>query len=145
MRQPISDERFRALMIAANAAVEDAAVDTLERVLANGGDPLYPPNGGLTDEERSALPTGSLTPIQRDAFRKVLAGAAAGAIFRLFGVIDAVGDPEGYDGLWLPIHLCETEEEEDADQGMLHDTFFEAYWDWRSQRGDRGWTLDLAP
>lgn len=143
MRQQISDERFRALMIAANAAVEDAAVDTLERLLAGGDDPVYPPNGGLTEEERSALPARPLTPIQRDAFRKVLAEAAATAMFRVFAVIDAVGDPEGYDGLWLPVHLCEPEGDEH--QEMLHDEFFDAYWDWRSERGDRGWRLDRAP
>lgn len=133
----ISSEEHRALCVEANAAVEAAAVEALER-LRGRGEPFYPPNGGLTDEERDALPRLDSAAAE-SAMRKVLADAAASAMFRVFCVIDGVGDPVAFDGAWAAYGIAEAEE----DVPFLHDGMLDAYWDWRDIRPDPGWRLDM--
>ena len=42
------------------------------------------------------------------------------------------------------VKLIDEEYQKDAHQfdDMLHDGFFETYWEWRKVRGDKKWKLD---
>ncbi|WP_165976421.1 hypothetical protein [Bacillus salipaludis] len=49
--------------------------------------------------------------------------------------MDAVRDPEDVelDDTWLGLTLSEPNEEEE-NEGFLHDEVYDAYWDWSDQR-----------
>lgn len=140
----LSDGRREALLIEVHRTIEEAATQAAE-VIA-GVQPIaavgYPPNGGLSEAEASLVRSGGRGAEAVPALRKIVAEAASAPIFRLFTLIDGVGDPEDWDGEWSPIELREASDDED--QPMLHDELFESYWAWVERRGDPGWRLDSA-
>ena len=88
----------------------------------------YPPNGSLSSAERAALSELSLSDAAASGLTKMLADASATAVFQWLCVVDAVGDPEGHPyECWLGANLAEPDEE--IDTPMLHDEFFDSWWD----------------
>jgi hypothetical protein len=140
----LSDEKREALLVEVHRAIEQAATQAAEAIAGVRPVPAfgYPPNGGLNDAEASLLRAGARGAEAVPALRKVIADAASVPLFRLFTLIDAVGDPDDWEGDWLPLQLREAPEDED--QPMLHDELFESYWTWVERRGDPGWRLDSA-
>lgn len=131
-----------ALFIEIHRAIEDAASRTAAALRTGGVDLSYPPNAGFSPAEQSALESLNVTPDLESAFIKIIADAASSSLFRLFCLLDGVGDPEGYDGVWLGLSLSQPSEDEEQGD-MLHDDLFESYWKWRVVRPDPGWKLDV--
>ena len=50
-------------------------------------------------------------------------------------------DPESED--WTGVKLVDADTVGDPPYAMLHDDFYDKYWDWRKTRGDKGWRLDM--
>jgi hypothetical protein len=140
-----TEAQREALLVEAHRAIEEAATRAAEMIA--GVRPLeelaYPPNGGLTGAEESALSDGATGPDAVAPLRKIIADAAAAPLFKVFALIDGVADPEDWDGDWLPMQLSEIEEG-DVEPEMLHDAFFDAYWTWVGQRPDEAWRLDTT-
>ena len=140
----LADAKREALLVEVHRAIEEAATQAAEAIagVTPVPDPAYPPNGGLSEAEASLITAGARGAEAVGAIRKVIADAAAAPLFRLFALIDGVGDPEAWNGNWLPLELREAPE--GTYQPMLHDELFESYWSWVERRGNRGWRLDSA-
>ena len=76
--------------------------------------------------------------------RKLIADNSAGIIFNMFNFFDGTGTPKNDDGTWTGIKLVDEEQNENSApiDDMLHDKFYETYWEWRKIRGDKKWKLD---
>lgn len=94
----------------------------------------YPPNGGLTEQEKKSLEQLASNDILRDALRKLFASNSAAVIFELFSVIDGTGDPDTKAGEWSGAMLTDMPEDFDEYVEFLHDHFYETYWLWRNKR-----------
>lgn len=138
---PLDEAGRKALLVEAHHLVEQQATRAAEALcgLRSPGELYYPPNGGLTERERSALPAEP-HPEHVSLFRKVIADSIATAFFNFFAVVDAVGDPYEYPGVWLPLRFELAGD--DSDETMLHAAFFDTYRNWRDLRPDPGWQLD---
>lgn len=136
----MTEKQRTALMTDLHRQIESAAVRAAQAIVGSQETPhlTYPPNGGLTPVERAALTSLTRSPALDSALRRVVADAAADAIFHLFCLLDGVADPINYTGTWMPLPVGKG----NADGGMLHDEFMGSYWEWRSQRPDAGWRLD---
>lgn len=128
------DPPIEALFWEIHAEIEDAARAVLSGIGSNHA-PVrlaYPPNEELTAEELDSLRSLQLNSAQRSGLRKLVADAASRPSFRAFCLIDGVGDPEQYPiGEWLGLRICKAEED-DPQEEMLHDAFFETWWAWKS-------------
>jgi hypothetical protein len=122
-------------------SIEAAAHDAARELKTHSVDLAYPPNAGLTSGEQEALNLLTFDPMTESGVRKVIANAAMRPIFHLFALFDGVADPEGVDD-WLGVVLRSARESDDNDS-MLHDEFFDSYWEWRDVRPDPGWRLDM--
>ncbi|MEP0264289.1 hypothetical protein [Dokdonia sp.] len=102
----------------------------------------YPPNGGLTESEKTELSKLTINPTLKSALRKILASNTADCFFSLLNIIDGTADPTVEYGEWSEVMLVDHEEEHDM-ESMLHDDFYGTYWDWKEERTHPGWELDL--
>ena len=135
----LAEEQRQALLVDLHRSIEESASETVEWLRAGADEPFlsYPPNGELSEEEWRALEGLVSTDVVATGLRKLVANAAAGPLWTLFALLDAVGDPESYDGEWMPLELVPSEDGEN-----FHELWLEAYWDWRRRRPDPGWKLD---
>ena len=143
----LNEHQQNALLVKANAEVEQRADDAARIIcgLDPVGEVAYPPNGGLLDGELAQLERLRQHPESVAPVRKIVADAISRAIFHFLSCIDGVAEPPGYTDPWLPISLhmpIDESEDEPEDLDMYHNSFFDAYWDWRDQRPDPGWRLD---
>jgi hypothetical protein len=138
----MTEQEKEALFIEVHRAIEEAAASTAAALRNQDIGLSYPPNAGLSPAEQQALASLPATPDAESALRKVIADAAAAPLFRLFSLLDGVGDPTDYEGLWLGLSLKTPSEQDQEPEIMLHDEFFESYWMWREKRPDPGWRLD---
>ncbi len=138
----LSETNRKTLMLYLHKSIEECADQAATQI--NDGEAsemiVYPPNGGLTDEEQAALDNLKHNDILRNALRKVLADNASAVLFRFLNVIDGTGDPDT--GEWSDVILADRPDDFDEDQEFLHDAFFETYWDWRAMR-TANFKLDL--
>ena len=128
------DPTIEALLWETHAEIEDAARVVLSSIGSGQGSPgvSYPPNGELTAEEREALHGLQLDSVQRSGLRKLITDAASRPFFRVFCLIDGVGDPEQHPmDEWLGLRIRKAEVD-DPQGEMLHDAFFESWWAWKS-------------
>ncbi len=125
------DEATRnAIFIDIHASVARASAWVLETL--GREDPRYPPEGGLTAEERQALADMQLSPRARSGLRKLVASACVTPVFDFLCLLDGVADPEtGSFDPWLGLTLAPKPEE---DEPMLHDELYESYWLYKEQR-----------
>ena len=137
----LTQREKEALFIEIHRAIEDAAARTAAALRAGAVDLAYPPNAGLSPAEQAALQSLKVTRDLESALRKVLADAASTPLFQFFTLLDGVGGPREYDGEWLGLVLSKPGGDEEQGE-MLHDEFFDSYWQWRARRPDPGWKLD---
>jgi hypothetical protein len=142
-KYPLSESNRNILLMELNKAIEDAAEAGAKDVLQQDFDNLavYPPNGGYTYEEKVALRSIASVPNAESALRKVLANASASVIFNMLNWFDGTSDPESES--WTGVTLVDSDTVGDPPYAMLHDDFYDKYWDWRETRGDKGWSLDM--
>lgn len=124
----MTEEALRRLMVDLHAGIAAASADVVARL--GSGEPSpelsYPPGASLASDEIEQL--RSFAQSVPPALQKVVADSMAALLFRLFAVMDGVGDPEdGRDDLWLGVSLAQRT---DDDATMLHDEFFATYWDY---------------
>lgn len=133
----IDDTTRKALLVEAHRLIEAATADALkaiERTPKLTYPPAGPEDAGLNVDEQQAVLALDLSPEAKSGIRKIVSNAVAGALFGLFCVVDGVGDPRGWQGgTWLGVDL--TEPEKGRDRPMLHDEFYEVYWDFIERRG----------
>jgi len=134
--KPISDDHRQLVLVELHRAIQASAAEAVTKLgTKDVAETTYPPNGGLNASEVAALRGLSLDGPARDGLTKVIADAIASAAFRFFCVMDGVGDPEGVqEERWLGVQLAEPDEE---DHPMLHDAFFDTYWDFKQATLDR--------
>ncbi len=142
----LSKKNALALLLDLNQDIEEYAEVTVKSIVEdNDFDFLtYPPNNGLTDLEKAELTKLDNNGHLKNALRKIIADNSAGVIFNLLNLLDGTGSPKlHYDG-WTGVKLIDEEPDENAEQfdDMLHDGFYETYWEWRKLRDDKGWKLD---
>src|SRR5262245_10324896 len=127
----LSDEARQALLIEIHKSIDTVAQQAASTVGKDGSTPdlAYPPGAQLSEPELDALRMVNVTPSTRSALQKVIADACSAAFFRMFSVMDGVGDPDTWSGRhWPGISLAPKPEH---DEPMLHDDFFESYWLYR--------------
>jgi hypothetical protein len=130
----ISPAIRQALFFEIHRSIEEAARSCVAGMLApDEVTPEYPPNAELTQAERAALRTLTVSPEARAALEKLAADACGSTFFHLFAVMDGVTDPDAGAGHWPGVTL-EAKQEDDEDEEMLHDEFLESYQDYRARR-----------
>jgi len=142
----LSNHNAIALLVDLNQDIEEYAEATVKNIIEdkNYDSLIYPPNSGFTDTEKAELAKLGNNEHLKNALRKLIADNTAGVIFNMFNLMDGTGGPKYYHKEWTGVKLIDEEEETKAEpfNDTLHDAFYEAYWEWRKIRGDRGWKLD---
>lgn len=129
----MSDKKVvETLLLETHRHVADAAMAVVEKIGSHeaGLRLAYPPNGSLSAVEEQALRSMELSAVERSALQKVVADACAAAFFAFFNLVDATADPEVKPprGVWLGAWI--TAPRDDRAREMLHDRFFESYWEY---------------
>jgi hypothetical protein len=139
----LSEQNRNTLLINLHKVIEEAAHHSANDILHGRVDQLtYPPNGGLTDPEMEAVKRLQGDETLRNALRKLFANNNASVFFDFFNLLDGTGDPDPGTGKWSEVKLVDFTDDVDEDGEMLHDCFFETYWEWRKKR-KADWKLDL--
>lgn len=140
----LSEENRKTLLTHLHKSVEETANVVANHINNGRTNQLidYPPNGGLTDNEKQELKQLKNNDVLRDALRKVLASNSALVLFDLFNIIDGTGDPNPGIGEWSEIALVDMPEDFNEHVEFLHDDFYKTYWDWREKR-QASFKLDL--
>lgn len=142
----LSNKNAFALLLDLNQDIDEYAEATVKNIVEDKNFDFltYPPNGGLTDLEKQELSKLENNEHLKNALRKVIADNSAGLIFSMLNIIDGTTDPKHMFAEWTGVKLVDQEENEDEEefQDMLHDSFFETYWEWKKIRGDKNWKLD---
>lgn len=102
----------------------------------------YPPNGGLSESEKTEIDKLSGNEALKSALRKILASNSADVIFGLLNLLDGTADPDIDSGNWSEVMLVDFSEDNETAE-MLHDEFFSTYWDWKEKKKDINFKLDL--
>jgi hypothetical protein len=127
--EPITDDRLRRLMVALHGAIAESSASCAGK-LADGSvdaDLAYPPGATLAGDELAALRALAIDEHAAQGLQKVVADSMSLAFFIFFNLMDATGDPaDGVEGTWLGAELAEPTLDY---RPMLHDAFFETYWD----------------
>ena len=118
-----------ALFLELHEAVEEAASGVVFKMAE--AELAYPPGIELTKEEAAALSEIKLSDAARSGLKKLVTDTATIPLFRLFTLVDGVGDLTGFDG-WYGTSLTPKGEE---DEPMLHDKLFESYWQYTESLG----------
>jgi hypothetical protein len=103
---------------------------------------VYPPNGGLTAEEKQGMDQLPVDEYLKSALRKIIASNIAEVFFDLFNLLDGTSDPEVHSENWSGMSLVDFSEEQESNE-MLHDDLFDTYWAWKAERKSSDWKLDL--
>ena len=126
------NESKKALFAEMHAAIEESAEVAINVLGTNGKpSPDYPPGIELSQDEISALSKLELSDRAKAALKKIIKDACAYPCFHLCSLIDGVTEPniieiEDWDGASLS--------SDETDELMLHDTFYESYWDYEERR-----------
>lgn len=128
----LSNENKMSLLISLHQSIEISSNSTANDIENGRTNQLinYPPNGGLTESETEQIENLKGNKILKSALRKVIASSISDTLFELFNIIDGTSDPETEVGKWSQVMLVDFDEENEVDS-MLHDDFFETYWDWK--------------
>lgn len=139
----ISDKQKQALFLDLHRAIEESAINVVEQIRSTKDVSLpYPPNGGLSDNELAEINQLNLNPAAESALKKIVADAASYPVFRLLSLIDGVSDPHELQEFWTGLRLSSISNGDEEFESMLHDDFFDSYWEWRKKRPDQSWKLD---
>lgn len=125
----IDEATAKALLIDIHREIRDVAIKTTNSIAESTCDLVYPPNEEFTPEEVAALRELRLPIASRTALEKIIADAASSVIFHFFALVDGVADPATGDFTnWLGVSFVPKIEENTP---MLHDEFFDSYWDYK--------------
>lgn len=142
----LSNKNALALLLDLNQDIEEYAEATVKNIIEDKNFDFltYPPNGGLTDLEKQELNRLDNNEHLKNALRKVIADNSAGVIFGMLNLLDGTTDPKHMLAEWTGVKLIDQEHNDNGEefQDMLHDGFYESYWQWRELRGDKNWKLD---
>lgn len=139
-----SEDNIETLMISLHKKIEEYS-DYLTTQINNGNaveHVTYPPNNGFTKAEIDSLKLLASNPTLKSALRKLTADNIAGVLFDLFNYIDGTGDPEKELGKWTELSFVDKTDKIEQPIEMLHDKFYETYWNWRRIRPNKEWKLD---
>ena len=131
----LSEENRRILLVNLHDLIAEYADTTATHIQNKSISQLitYPPNGGLTDAEKSEIEKLDGNEVLKIALRKVLASNAADVIFGLLNLIDGTADPDVDAANWGEVRLVDFSAENEETE-MLHDEFYSTYWDWREKK-----------
>lgn len=140
----VSENNLKILMLAIHQYIEENAEFISEKL--NNGDSQdllnYPPNCGFSDDEKDSLEKIKNDQNLKSALRKIFADNSADVIFNLMNLFDGTTSPDENLGDWSELTLIDKTNEIDEPEDMLHDYFFETYWDWKKIRNNSDWKLD---
>ena len=140
----LSEHNRNTFLINLHKLIEEAAHNTATDILHARIKQLeYPPNGGLTEAEAIAVQKLQGDETLRDALRKLIASNSAGVLFNVLNILDGTGNPDPGTGDWSEVKLVDCAEDDEGDDEMLHDGFFETYWEWKKRRRSN-WKLDIV-
>jgi hypothetical protein len=106
------DSKLRALLVEARRAADAAAEECTAKLLDLGAVSSSPVGARSSSRE---VPSA-------DVARELISQSVSAAFFRVFTVIDGVGDPEGWEGdVWTGFTLVPR----NRDEPFLHDAFME--------------------
>jgi hypothetical protein len=146
MSMKLSNTNAIALLLDLNQDIEEYAETTVSKVIEdkNFDSLTYPPNNGLTDDEKKELNKLDNNEHLKNALRKIMADNTAGVIFNMLNLLDGTGSPKLHFDNWTGVKLVDDDEtsETESFKDTLHDGFFETYWEWKKLRGDKKWKLD---
>lgn len=142
----LSNQNAVALLLDLNQDIEEYAEATVKNIIEDKNFDFltYPPNNGLTDQEKEELNKLDNNEHLKNALRKVIADNSAGIIFNMLNLLDGTGSPKLHYDNWTGAKLVDEEANSDTEpfNDTLHGAFFENYWEWKKLRGDKGWKLD---
>ena len=147
MPMKLSNKNAKALLVDLNQDIEEYAEYSVRSILDDKNFEFlsYPPNSGFTDPEKAELGKLSNNEHLKNVLRKVIADSSAGVIFDMLNVFDGTGSPKYYYDEWSGVKLIDEEFQENEEEfnDMLHDRFYESYWEWRKIRSHKKWKLDI--
>jgi hypothetical protein len=112
--------------------IHDVAAKTIARIPQAIGELVYPPNAKFTSDEIAALQNLELSEAAHSALQKLVVEASSTVMFQFFTLLDGVADPTtGKFDPWLGVLLVA---KPDEDEPMLHDEFYESYWNYKKLR-----------
>jgi hypothetical protein len=143
----LSKENALALMLDIHQDIEEYSEAAVKNIIEEKKFDFvhYPPNGGLTESERTELNKLENNEDLKSALRKLLANNASGIVFNMLSLFDGITEVKNNYDSWTGIQLNdqpEYDENNDEYREMLHDKLYETYWDWRKIRGNKSWKLD---
>jgi len=125
MSKPI----LKALLYEMHIAIDESSTHTVDNI--KSFDLTYPPGAELTDEESKALASLELSEHAKSGLKKLIKDACAYPPFHLFSLLDGVADPESEElDDWYGLSFTEKNEDDDE---MLHDEFYESFWDYKDK------------
>ena len=142
----LSNKNAMALLLDLNQEIEEFADYSVKSIIEDKNFDFltYPPNCGFTELEKGELNKLGNNEHLKNALRKIIADCSSGVIFNMLNLLDGTGSPKNYYDDWTGVKLIDelTGENQDEFNDMLHDSFFENYWEWRKIRGNKEWKLD---
>jgi hypothetical protein len=126
------DDQRKALFGEMHAAIEEAAEAAINSLGPNGNPfPDYPPGIELNHDEASALMKLELSKPAKDALKKIIKDACAYPLFHICSILDGVTEPSVFPiDEWTGGDLSSG----GNDELMLHDEFYDSYWNWDKKR-----------
>jgi len=123
------EERTRkALFSELHRAIDESAFCAVKNITTP--DLVYPPGVELTSDEAQAMAELELSDAAKSALGKIIKDACAYPSFHLFSFADGVTDPISDEiDEWYGLSFIERTADSDDPDAMLHDQFFESYWD----------------
>ena len=129
----LSNNNVIAFLLDINRNIEEYADATVKKIFVDRNPEFltYPPNGGLTEMERSQLNKLENNDDLKNALRKVIADNTAGVIFDMLNLLDGTTTPKLASSQWKGLKLVDEEEDEIAEpfEDMLHGSLFDVYWE----------------
>lgn len=141
----LSNKNATILLLDTHQDIEEYADVTVNKILTEREFDFmtYPPNCGLTEEEKTQLSKLADNKHLKSALRKIIADNSAGVVFNILNLIDGTGFPKNDSDQWTEIKLVDEEDlSNEPVTDWLHDKFYETYWDWKKRRGTKDWSLD---
>ncbi len=140
----LSEHNQKTLMIAATQEIFEAADNTIRALKEDkiSEELSYPPDNGFNDElntqEIEALKMLKDIPHLDSALKKVIVGSSGSAFFHFFNFLDGTSDPDKNFGEWTWATLVDHPHgENDPYTDMLHDSFYDAYLDWKELKNSQ--------
>ncbi len=142
----LSHKNAIGLLLDLNQDIEEYAEATMQNIIEHKDFDFltYPPNNGLTDLEKAELNKLDNNEHLKNALRKIISDNSAGIIFNMLNLLDGTVSPKLHYDNWTGVELIDEEPQADTKQfnDMLHDSFYETYWEWKKLRGNKKWKLD---